>query len=104
MRKKAIVHIGIFILLAFCVESVLTYCLEPVTMQMEIERQLNYKAEQGIEPDLVILGDSTVGSGVDPESLQNEIKGVQCALNAASGNQPLQASYYYLLYLKKKIP
>lgn len=104
MRKKAIVHIGIFILLAFCVESVLTYCLEPVTMQMEIERQLNYKAEQGIEPDLVILGDSTVGSGVDPESLQNEIKGVQCALNAASGNQPLQASYYYLRYLKKKYP
>lgn len=104
MRKKTIVHISIFIVLALLTERLLTFGLEPFTMQMQIERQLAYKEKNGIEPELVILGDSTVGSGIDPAVLQKEIKGVDCALNAATGNQPLEGSYYYLRYLKKKYP
>lgn len=73
-------------------------------MQMQIERQIAYKKKQGITPDTIILGDSTVGSGIDPAILQEKVEDIQCAVNAASGNQPLQGSYYYLRYLKKAFP
>ena len=73
-------------------------------MQMEVERQLAYQAEEGKVPDMVALGDSTVGCGIEPEALEEELDDVHFVLNAASANQPLEGTLYYLKYLKKKYP
>ena len=102
--KQYIRKIALFVILFVLTETVLTMFLEPYTMQMQVERQISYKIKQGITPDTIILGDSTVGSGIDPAVLQVNVDTVKCAVNAASGNQPLQGSYYYLRYLKMKYP
>lgn len=101
---KRIAHIVGVIVMMVLVESLLTFFLEPYTMQKEVERQLVYQAQEGRVPDIVALGDSTVGCGIKPEALEEEIDGVHFVLNAASANQPLEGSLYYLKYLKKEYP
>lgn len=103
-KVKKAVHIILFMILLLAAEAVLTFVLEPYTMQEEVDRQLSYKEVQGIEPDMVALGDSTVGCGMEPHTLAKTTEGVHFVLNAASANQPVEGSYYYLRYLKKKYP
>ena len=103
-RKKRTLHIVLFLILFFIVEKTLTVLLEPYTMQAEVDRQLSYWDAQGVAPDMVALGDSTVGCGIEPHTLAGEADGIHFVLNAASANQPIEGSYYYLRYLKKKYP
>lgn|GEM_PF-3064948 len=97
----AVLMAALFLVLA---EFVLTAGLEPLTEQMKDTYYLSQMAKKGQYPNMVILGDSTMGGGMDPAVLDDEIGDVSLAVNAATGRQPLAGSYYYLEDLLERYP
>lgn len=80
----------------FCMESVMSFLLEPVTFQHALDRELKYMEQQGWDPDVVLLGDSMVACGLVPGAMEEALGEDFCVLNAATGSQQVWGSYYYL--------
>ncbi len=102
MRNFKIVVI--FIIMFICVENVFSFMLEPVTYKHQLNQDLKVQKERGITPDLLIIGDSTVRSGLDPRIFPKCIPGIKCAINAETSSQSLCGTYYYLKDITDKYP
>lgn len=86
----------IFIAVVLAYEAVLDFLLEPVVYEHFLEKELTRDAKQGLEPDMVFIGDSGVEMTFVPSVIENELEDVDCVLNAGTGSQMIWGSYYYL--------
>jgi hypothetical protein len=94
--------VALFIILMVIVENLFTFMLEPVTYKHQLNEDLRVEKAQGITPDMVVIGDSTIRSGLDPRILKNRIPGIHCVLNAGTSSQSLCGTYFYLKDILKK--
>ena len=64
---KRIFHIALFLALLMAAETVLTFLLEPLTYQMTLGRELRKADRSGKEVGIILIGDSTIRAGLDPD-------------------------------------
>lgn len=98
--KKIVLMIAILVGMELLAE----FLLVPGTYQQSLDRELKELNKQGISPDVVILGDSTVVYGLSPIHMEETIGADVCVLNAGTSSQTVWGSYYYLKDLLQEYP
>ena len=96
----------LLLLVIFCsMEAVLTFILEPVTYADYLEKDLKKLAAEGQKPDVVLIGDSRIYRSFVPDIFDEGLGGGgHCTINAGTGSQTLQGSYFYLKDLLERYP
>lgn len=97
--------IALMIVVLIVMEVILGFCLEPVTYADYLERDLKTLQKEGIEPDVVFVGDSRVYRTFVPEIFDREFEdGNHCSINLGTGSQSVRGSYYYLKDISEQYP
>ena len=71
---KRIFHIALFLALLMAAETVLTFLLEPLTYQMTLGRELRKADRSGKEVGIILIGDSTIRAGLDPDVFDRQLE------------------------------
>lgn len=93
------------ILSLWLMEVIAVFCLEPVTYQYYLEKDLKKLESEGRQPDVVLVGDSRIYRSFIPEIFDLKLEdGTHCTINTGTGSQTIQQSYYYLKDLIRCYP
>ncbi len=99
--KKVLLLIVALILM----EKICTFALEPVTYTYYLEKDLHKLAQQGKEPDVVLVGDSRIYRSFVPSIMDEMLgDGTGCTINTGTGSQAIRESYFYLKDLIHSYP
>lgn len=99
---KRIFHIALFLALLMAAETVLTFLLEPLTYQMTLGRELRKADRSGKEVGIILIGDSTIRAGLDPDVFDRQLETNVFTLDAGTSSQSIKGSYYYLKDLLRR--
>lgn len=96
MKRKRIFSLLWLLITLIAGRALILYLIEPVDYSIFFNRILKNKAEAHQDHiDLVFAGASRTLRTFDPVVFE-EITGLDCVFNAASGLQPIESSYYML--------
>lgn len=93
---KRISHIALFFALLLVAEAVLAFLLEPLTYQMTLDRELRKADRSGKKVGIILIGDSTIRAGLDPDVFDRQLGANAFTLDAGTSSQSIKGSYYYL--------
>lgn len=82
----------------------LSFALEPPTFRHYLNIDISKMEKEGLEPDLIFMGNSRVMTAFDPVVFMEKMSDVDVAINAGTGSQGIAGSYYYIKDLVKKYP
>lgn len=96
----------LYLILSLClIEIIAVFCLEPVTYQYYLEKDLEKLESEGKQPDVVLVGDSRIYRSFIPKVFDSKFgDGTHCTINTGTGSQTIQQSYYYLKDLLRCYP
>ncbi len=96
MIKKNLLHLFCLVFLLILGRAVVLYLIEPVDYSIYFNHILRNKtAANNGQLDMVFIGASRTLRTFDPDVFEN-VLGLDCVFNAASGLQPIESSYYML--------
>ncbi len=96
MNKRRLIHFFTLLILLIIGRTLILFLIEPVDYSIFFNRILKNKAaKNGEKIDMVFAGASRTLRTFDPVIFENEL-GMNAIFNAASGLQPIEASYYML--------
>ena len=96
MIKKRLLHLLCLIMLIIAGRALILYLIQPVDYSIYFDHILKNKTEANNDRiDMVFAGASRTLRTFDPDIFEEELD-MDCVFNAASGLQPIEASYYML--------
>lgn len=90
--KKILLMIVILIGMEFAA----SFLLEPISFENTMELEFKALNRQNFNPNMLLLGDSMVVCGLDPDEMETMLGEDVTVLNAATVSQQVWGSYYYL--------
>lgn len=96
--KKIVLLLCIFVV----TELILDFALEPVTYQHYLNMELKQKEKEGITPDMILIGNSRVSTSFIPSRMREKLDDVNCIINAGTGSQSIEGTYFYLKDMLRK--
>ena len=96
LKRKDIVKIGIFMLIAWMIFGILDYFYQPVWKSWNNYNTINgFYKEPANTIETIFLGASIMVNGITPTELYRDY-GI-CSYNLGTEQQPVMASYYWML-------
>lgn len=95
----------LLVLILYGMEVFLSFLLKPVTYADYLKKDLKELAAEDRKPDVILIGDSRIYRSFVPDIFDERLEGGgHCTINAGTGSQTLQESFFYLKDLLESYP
>ena len=103
LRKLKAFLVPILVVALLCAaEAGIGYLIVPVNSATYLKKEISEYEEKGTEAGIVFLGSSRVYHGFVPEIFEEKL-GMDLVINAGSGTQRPESSYYLLKDLNERV-